>query len=81
MEVVIDQKHLRKQKELFKKPFIVEIMGAGFDRPADTDYWTWRFPRMQKVHEDRTSKDVVSFDELQELANQCQQLAPEMLGK
>jgi ATP-dependent DNA ligase len=77
MEVIIDQKQLRKPTELFKKPFVVELMGAGFDRPADTNYWTLRFPRIQKVHEDRTSKDVVSFVELQELAHECQHLAPE----
>ncbi len=77
MEVNIDHKQLRKPTELFRKPLVVEIMGAGFDRPADTNYWTLRFPRIQKVHEDRTSKDVVSFDELQELAHQCQHPAPE----
>jgi ATP dependent DNA ligase domain len=77
MEVVIDQKQLRKPTELFKKPFVVELMGAGFDRPADVNYWTLRFPRIQKIHEDRTLKDVVSFDELQELARECQYLAPE----
>jgi hypothetical protein len=54
-----------------------EHPGAGFERPADTSHWTLRFPRIQKVHEDRTPKDVVSFDELQELARRCQHLAPE----
>ena len=38
MEVVIDQKQLRKPTELFKKPLVVELMGAGFDRPADLNY-------------------------------------------
>ena len=42
-----------------------------------TDYRTLRFPRFQKIHKDRTSKDVVSFNELQELAHQCQHPVPE----
>lgn len=77
MKVIIDQKQLRKLIELFKKPFIVKLMGAEFDRPADVNYWMLRFPWIQKIHEDRTLKDVISFDELQELAHECQHLAPE----
>jgi DNA ligase 4 len=77
MEVVFDQKQLHKPIELFKKPFVVELIGAGFNRPADVNYWTLRFPRIQKIHDDRTWKDVVSFVELQESARDCQHLAPE----
>jgi hypothetical protein len=52
-------------------------MGAGFDRPADVDYWTLRFPRIRKIHDDRTWKDVVSFDELQHMGRDCQHPLPE----
>jgi DNA ligase-4 len=32
--------------ELFKRPFSVELMGASFDKPANTRYFTLRFPRV-----------------------------------
>jgi hypothetical protein len=32
--------------ELFKHPFVVELMGAGFDKPANTRHFALRFPRV-----------------------------------
>jgi hypothetical protein len=54
--------------ELFKRPFSVELMGAEFDKPANTRYFTLRFPRMLKIHGDRSFKDTISFEELQQMA-------------
>jgi hypothetical protein len=44
---------------------------------ADVNYWTLRFPRIPKIHDDRTWKDAVSFVELQESAHERQHLATE----
>lgn len=49
-------------------------MGAGFDKPADARYYTLRFPRVLKIHEDRSFKDTVSVDELQEMAKRCREV-------
>lgn len=68
LDVRLDQGQPFPPADLFKHPFVVEVMGAGFDKPANTRYSTLRFPRVQKVHQGRTFKDTVSFDELQELA-------------
>ena len=68
LSVTIDQKDLSQPTELFKRPFVVEVMGAGFDKPANVSHFTLRFPRVQKVHLDRTIEDTVSFGELQEMA-------------
>ncbi|KAH7141584.1 hypothetical protein B0J13DRAFT_637368 [Dactylonectria estremocensis] len=57
--------------ELFKHPFIVEVVGAGFDKPANIGYFALRFPRVLKVHEDRSFMDTISFEELQEMAQRC----------
>lgn len=70
MEVRTDQHQLRQPTELFKGPMVVEVIGAGFDKPADVGYFTLRFPRVQKVQDERTYKDTVSFDELQEMAHE-----------
>ena len=53
---------------LFRKPFVVEIMGAGFDKNAACDFYTLRFPRLTRIHVDRTLKGTMSFEELQEMA-------------
>jgi DNA ligase 4 len=57
--------------ELFKRPFSVELMGAGFDKPANARYFALRFPRVVKIHNDRSFKETVSFEELQEMATRC----------
>ena len=51
--------------------FTVEVVGAGFDKPANAGYFTLRFPRVLKVHDDRSFRDAVSFAELQEMAKRC----------
>ncbi|CAI6081884.1 unnamed protein product [Clonostachys chloroleuca] len=57
--------------ELFKHPFMVEV-GRWLRQARECGYFTLRFPRVLKVHEVRSFKDVVSFAELQEIATKCQ---------
>jgi DNA ligase-4 len=70
MDIESGQSKLRSNPptELFREPFIVEAIGAGFDKPGDVSYYTLRFPRIDKMHFDRGVTDTHSFDELQELA-------------
>ncbi|KAK5344797.1 hypothetical protein LTR61_011428 [Exophiala xenobiotica] len=49
---------------------VVEVVGAGFDRPPNERFFTLRFPRIQKIHHDRTYADSLDFDEYQRLAKQ-----------
>jgi DNA ligase 4 len=74
LDVKLDRGRLLQPTELFKRPFIVELMGAGFDKPSNAGHFAPRFPRVQKVHQNRTFKDSVSFDELQELARQSNEV-------
>jgi DNA ligase 4 len=74
MEVIMDQ-CLDPPTELFKNPFIVEVVGGGFDKPANVRYHTLRFPRIVKIHEDRSYSDIMSFDGLQTLAEKVQSIA------
>lgn len=55
----------------FKTPFVVELLGSGFDKPSNTQYYTLRFPRVLKIHWDRSFEDAISFVELQELAQKA----------
>ena len=49
-------------------------MGAGFDKLADTSYFALRFPRLLKIHGDRSFNDTISFEELQEMAKRCNEV-------
>jgi DNA ligase 4 len=42
-------------------------MRTDFNKPADAKYYTLRFPRVLKIHQDRTVKDTVNFNELQKM--------------
>jgi DNA ligase 4 len=53
---------------LFHPPIVVEIMGAGFDKNATCDFYTLRFPRLTKIHLDRSCDKTMTFTELQEMA-------------
>lgn len=53
---------------LFLQPAVVEVVGAGFDRPSNARFLTLRFPRIVKVHLDRPPGDALGYDEYQRLA-------------
>jgi DNA ligase 4 len=63
-DVGLDHKRQLQPAELFKHPFSVELIGAGFDKPANTSYFALRFPRLLKIHGDRLFNDTISFEEL-----------------
>lgn len=66
---------------LFKKPFVVEMMGSGFEKPSGGRYYTLRFPRILKIHTDRTYEDAVSYHELQKLADEARSVPSEDLDE
>ena len=70
LETVFDRKAIPHPTDLFKQVFVVEILGAGFDKPPNVPYFTLRFPRVLKIHSDRSAEETISFDELQKLARQ-----------
>ena len=59
---------LPRMKNVFRKPFVFDVAGSGFDKSSDRDIFTLRFPRVMRVHWDRSWKDTVTLDELQEMA-------------
>jgi DNA ligase-4 len=56
LEVKLDVSFSCRPMHLFKKLWLSK--------------WSLRFPRICKVHDDRTYKDSISFDELQQIAKQ-----------
>lgn len=55
----------------FWEPFVFEVMGSGFDKQPNQDFYTLRFPRVLKIHWDRSWKEAVDFDELQAMADKA----------
>lgn len=53
---------------IFTEPPVFDIRCFSFDRPGNTGFWTPRFPMVNKIHCDRTFKDVLSFSDLQSMA-------------
>lgn len=69
-EIEYGHDSLPKATKIFKKPFVVELMGSGFEKPSGARYYTLRFPRIMKIHTDRSFEDAASFRELQVLAEE-----------
>ena len=69
MEIDIDRLQVAQPTELFTRPLVVEVVGAGFDRPPNMRYFTLRFPRLVKIHHDRCVEDALDFVEYQQLAD------------
>ncbi|KAK0570058.1 hypothetical protein OC861_000365 [Tilletia horrida] len=58
---------------LFKEPLIAEVVGGGFSKPAGDEFYMLRWPRINKIyrHTDRTWKDAVDFNAMQDMAIQA----------
>ena len=68
MTIQMVSKAIQNPAVFFKKPIVVEVMGAGFDKNSGCNHWVLRFPRLTKLHLDRGMEDVISFGELQQMA-------------
>ena len=53
---------------VFETPLVLEVLGSGFEKPCNSTFLMLRHPRVKKLHEDRTWKDCISMQELQEQA-------------
>lgn len=53
---------------IFRKPFVFDVAGSGFDKAPNRDIFTLRFPGVLRLHRDRDWKQAVSLDELQAMA-------------
>ena len=55
-------------KVIFRRPFVFDVAGSGFDKAPNRDIFTLRFPRVLRLHRDRDWKQAVGLDELQTMA-------------
>lgn len=57
-----------KMDVVFNTPFVFEVLGSGFEKPSNCNFFMLRHARVRKLHEDRTWRDAVSMQELQQQA-------------
>lgn len=60
----------RKITMAFTEPAVFELTCFSFHKEANTSFFSLRFPYVSKIHYDRTWKDCMTFQELQELAQE-----------
>ena len=72
-----DRANLPTMDVMFKTPFVVEMLGSGFEKPSGARYFALRFPRILKIHWDRTFEDATSFQELQQMAEKARLVTAE----
>ncbi|KAH1857987.1 hypothetical protein KXX54_001580 [Aspergillus fumigatus] len=70
---------LSDMNTVFKKPFVVEMLGGGFEKPSGARYFTLRFPRIQKIFLDRSFEEAASYQELQLSAEEARMVPAEDL--
>ena len=60
----------RRMTAIFKKPFVAEILGGGFEQLQNESFEMLRHPRVRKIHNDRTWEDCVTMADLNRLAEE-----------
>ena len=53
---------------IFRKPYVFELLGAGFVKERGCSFYTLRFPRIVKIRGVVEWPDTISFDEMQDMA-------------
>lgn len=62
---------------IFTDPPVFDIRCFNFHREGNTEFLSPRFPMVNKIHFDRTYLDVLSFQELQDMAKLEKEMPPQ----
>ncbi|PGH00774.1 hypothetical protein AJ79_08112 [Helicocarpus griseus UAMH5409] len=76
-----DQMQMPQVQVLLQNPFVVEMLGSGFERPSGVNYYTLRFPRILKIHTDRDVEDATTLEDLQKLAEEANSVPTDELSQ
>lgn len=75
------ESHFSEPDFLFNSPLVLECFGAGFDKAAFSDYWTLRWPRVQKIHKEREFTEAVTFEELQVMGDKASTVSDDCMDE
>lgn len=59
---------------VFRKPFVIEVLGSGYVKPPNQDFFMLRHPRVIKLHLDRDFTETTCIDELNSLAEKARNI-------
>ncbi|KAF1986569.1 hypothetical protein K402DRAFT_454217 [Aulographum hederae CBS 113979] len=77
IDLHLDASPCSKMDVVFNEPFVAEVLGSGFDKPPNKDFFMLRHPRVLKVHLDRTWKETISVDGLRSMADEARRTPKE----
>ncbi|KAF2023668.1 hypothetical protein EK21DRAFT_80344 [Setomelanomma holmii] len=60
----------RRMTVAFKKPFVAEVLGGGFEKLQNETFEMLRHPRIKKLHHDRTWEDCVTMEDLERMVGE-----------
>ncbi|KAH8908711.1 hypothetical protein BR93DRAFT_950440 [Coniochaeta sp. PMI_546] len=67
----------KRPSAVFTNPPVFDIRCFNFHRGGNTDFLAPRFPMVNKIHFDRSYLDVISFQELQDMAKLEKEMPPQ----
>jgi DNA ligase-4 len=70
-EITIMNTAFPKMSLVFAEPCVVEVLGSGYDKPSNKNYFMLRHPRILRLHLDRDWKDAASLEKLQSMADKA----------
>lgn len=77
VDLILDTTLDSRMDVVFTKLVVVEVLGSGFEKPANKDFFMLRHPRILKVHSDRGWKDAVNAEQLAAMAQKARDPAEE----
>jgi DNA ligase-4 len=60
----------RRMTVAFKNPFVVEILGGGYEKLQNETFEMLRHPRVKKLHNDRVWEDCVTLEDLERMSEE-----------
>lgn len=57
----------RRMTTVFKRPFVAEVLGGGFEKLQNEWLEMLRHPRVKKIHHDRSWEDAVCLEDLERM--------------
>jgi DNA ligase-4 len=63
----VQSDNISRMEVCFRDPLVFEVLGSSYSK-LPGGYFMLRHPRVRKLHQDRTWRDCITFDELQSAA-------------
>ncbi|OJD32992.1 atp-dependent dna ligase domain-containing protein [Diplodia corticola] len=62
---------------VFTNPLVVEVLGSGFEKPPNENFYMLRHPRVLRTHMDRSWEDCITMEGLAQTAREAKEAPPD----